>query len=397
MKLVIHDFAGHPFQTLLSSELAKRGHEVFHVYFKGDQGPKGKMIDEFYLKGSLRYIGINISKEYSKTNFIKRFFQDIQYSIKLENYLKDLHPDLVISANTPTWVQSRVIKICIKNKTKFVYWCQDFYSIAVTKLLTKKFFLLGKLIGEFIQRIEKKHFLSSDHIIHITEKFGEITDEWGINKDKVSIIHNWGALNEINVLQKKTNWLESNNLDPSIGRVLYSGTLALKHNPDLLIEVAKKLTDLEVVVIGSGIGIDKLKLIEDKYPNLKILPLQPFKDFEEVLASSDVLLGVIEEDAGEFSVPSKVLNYLCSGRPIVLAAPKENLSSKIIQQTKSGYVVAPQDKKGFVRSISKLMKNENERNEMGNNARLYAEERFDIRNVTDSFEDIFIKVLKRSY
>ena len=77
--------------------------------------------------------------------------------------------------------------------------------------------------------------------------------------------------------------------------------------------------------------------------------------------------------------------------------PKENLSSKIIQQTKSGYVVAPQDKKGFVRSISKLMKNENERNEMGNNARLYAEERFDIRNVTDSFEDIFFKVLKRSY
>ena len=40
MKILIHDFAGHPFQMTLSRELANRGHDITHAYFAGDTGPK---------------------------------------------------------------------------------------------------------------------------------------------------------------------------------------------------------------------------------------------------------------------------------------------------------------------------------------------------------------------
>ncbi|RYJ01060.1 MAG: glycosyltransferase WbuB, partial [Actinomycetales bacterium] len=30
MKVVVHDFSGHPFQVQLSRELARRGHDVVH-------------------------------------------------------------------------------------------------------------------------------------------------------------------------------------------------------------------------------------------------------------------------------------------------------------------------------------------------------------------------------
>ena len=32
MKIIVHDFAGHPGQLQLSRELARRGHEVEHQY-----------------------------------------------------------------------------------------------------------------------------------------------------------------------------------------------------------------------------------------------------------------------------------------------------------------------------------------------------------------------------
>ena len=32
MKIIVHDYAGHPFQVQLSRRLASRGHEVLHLY-----------------------------------------------------------------------------------------------------------------------------------------------------------------------------------------------------------------------------------------------------------------------------------------------------------------------------------------------------------------------------
>ena len=55
-----------------------------------------------------------------------------------------------------------------------------------------------------------------------------------------------------------------------------------------------------------------------------------------MLASATVLIGILEEDAGVFSVPSKVLSYLCAGRPIVLCAPAENLASRTLLEAEAG-------------------------------------------------------------
>ena len=40
--------------------------------------------------------------------------------------------------------------------------------------------------------------------------------------------------------------------------------------------------------------------------SLRLFPLQPIARFPEVLAAGDVLVAVLEADAGAYSVPSKV-------------------------------------------------------------------------------------------
>ena len=71
MNIIIHDYAGHPFQVELSRNLASRGHHVTHIYFAGDRGPKGNMkllmTDSDTL--SIEAVG---SQDYSKTNFMLR-------------------------------------------------------------------------------------------------------------------------------------------------------------------------------------------------------------------------------------------------------------------------------------------------------------------------------------
>ena len=55
--------------------------------------------------------------------------------------------------------------------------------------------------------------------------------------------------------------------------------------------------------------------------SLRCLGFQPFEVLPDVLGSADVLVAILEPDAGVFSVPSKVLSYFCAGRPVLLAVP----------------------------------------------------------------------------
>ena len=43
MRILVNDYAGHPFQLQLSRELARRGHTILHTYFADAKGPKGNL------------------------------------------------------------------------------------------------------------------------------------------------------------------------------------------------------------------------------------------------------------------------------------------------------------------------------------------------------------------
>jgi glycosyltransferase involved in cell wall biosynthesis len=89
-----------------------------------------------------------------------------------------------------------------------------------------------------------------------------------------------------------------------------------------------------------------------------------------------------------FSVPSKVLTYLCAQRPLLLAVPLENLAAKIVADNEAGYVLLPGDADGFLERADQLMQDTDLRGRLARNARNYAEANFDIQKIGDQFENI---------
>jgi glycosyltransferase involved in cell wall biosynthesis len=104
-----------------------------------------------------------------------------------------------------------------------------------------------------------------------------------------------------------------------------------------------------------------------------------------MLATADVLLVLLEPDAGTYSVPSKVLTYHCAGRAVLGAMPSDNLASKIITTNGSGIVVEPGDAAAFIEAAHRLVNDPDLRGRMGRAARGYAETSFDIDVITDRF------------
>jgi glycosyltransferase involved in cell wall biosynthesis len=391
--VMVHDYAGHPFTAELSRELARNGYIVHHVFFAGDKGPKGRNLRESDDPEPLTFHAISIDRDYSKTNLFVRRSCDIEYGNKIATLIEEVRPDIVLSGNTPTETQEPILKATKKRGAKFVFWCQDFYSIAAKEILSKRLPVLGSIIGSYYTHLEKRQMRNSDHIVHITEAFRQQTNEWGIPTEKVSVIPNWAAISAISVKNRDNPWSDAQKLS-SGRRIIYSGTLALKHNPRLLMALAESIDPPdELIVIANGVGMDWLREQKLGKPTLRCLPLQPIEVFEEVLASSDVLVAVIEEDAGRFSVPSKVLSYLCAERPIVLAAPADNLAAQIVKETGAGSISNPKDIDAFVSSAQAYLDNPADRLASGVAGRSYAERTFQIEKVADAFCKVFSKVL----
>lgn len=389
MRIFINEFCGHPFQIQLSRELAGRGHEVEHVFFSGNTStPKGP-VEGASINENLHIRGLNIEREFRKHSIRSRRAADIEYGTVVAEAIGRFRPDAILSANMPLDGQKILLNAAKKQNAKFIYWLQDVYSMAVRFVLGRKQKILADIGGAYYERLEKKLLQQSDSVICISDSFVDYVKKWGIEKDKIHLIENWSPLDEITPMPKDNPWARENGVATKFC-FMYSGTLGMKHRPQLLLELAKYLDtkrEAMLIVNAGGAGADWLhEQSSDLSPDVfRLQPFQPYERLSEVMAASDVLITLLDSDAGRFAVPSKTLAYLCAQRPILMAAPSVNQAAKVIGNARAGIVVSPDSPEEFVAAAKRLLDCPDERAAQAQSARAYAEQHFDIGLIADRF------------
>lgn len=399
MRILVHDYAGHAFPIQLSRELATRGYQVTHAFAGGLLTPRGPLEKRECDPVDFDVTEVPMSPDYraNKYKFFKRRGYELSYGDELITLVRRLRPEVIISGNTPTEAQFKMIRQAQSQDTPFISWVQDFYSLAVDRLARRKLPLFGPLVGAWYRHLDRRCLKASASVVAITKDFVPTLTEFGVLAPKITVIPNWAPLDELPLTAKRNSWSIRHGLEGKFV-FLYSGTLAMKHNPDLLWQLTlafRRNLDVRVVVISEGPGADYLrgKQASEGASGLMLLPFQQFSDMPAVLASASVLLTVLEREAGVFSVPSKVLTYHAAGRPILGAMPSENLATQIVREEKSGLCVEPEDAVGFISAAQKLHQDASIRTAMGLRARKYAEREFDMRRIADRFEAVIAKAV----
>ena len=392
MRIIVHDYAGHPFQVQLSRGLAERGHRVLHVYSGSTMTPRGELSLKVGDPDNFDIREIQLSRMIPKYDFFARYRLESQYAAKLAELAAAEQPDVILSANTPSIVQHRLMKQCRRRQTRLVTWVQDLYGLAAYRVLKKKLPGLGHVIGQTFVRLDQRSYRGSHANVVITEDFASILLDWGVPAERVHTIHNWAPLDALPLEARDNAWSREQQLRPGL-RFLYSGTLSIRHNPELLLRLAKFLEgypEAELLVVSQGAGIEWLRqqAAERRIANLRFFDFQPFEAMAEVIGSADALVTILEPDAGVFCVPSKVLTYMCAGRPQLLAVPPENLAARLVKQQHCGLVADPRNVDDFLESARTLCDNADLRRSLGDNARGYAEDKFDIDQICSRFEAV---------
>jgi colanic acid biosynthesis glycosyl transferase WcaI len=385
MRILVHDFPGHAFPVQLSRALAVRGHTVRHLCFPAFQAPKGPLARRSDDPDRFDVAFLELAAPFEKHSFVKRWRQERELAQRTEAAIAGFRPDAVLAGNAPLDVQAASYRGARGANAAFVYWLQDLVGFAMRKILGRKLWLPGTLVGMAYEAKERNLLRKSDAVVAITDDFRPLLEGWGIGADRLHVVENWAAREDVVPAGRDNAWAREHGL---IGRTvfLYSGTLGLKHDPSLLLDLAKSQPHAEIVVNSEGLGADWLRA--HAVPNLKILPFQPFARLGEVLASADILVAILEPDAGVFSVPSKVLTYLCAGRPLLVAIPPENLAARLVVREQAGLAAAPGDRAAFLAAAARLAADTDLRASMGAKALDYAAKTFDIAAIARRFEAI---------
>lgn len=393
MRIVVHDYPGHAFPVQLSRELARRDHKVLHLYFEEFQSPKGPLRPKPEDPAGLRIKPISLGEPFQKYSFVKRWLQEQTYGSKLVAEVEEFRPNVIIGGNAPLDPQAKLQAYARREKVGFAFWLQDVYGVAIDKILRNKLGeWLGGMVGNYYMKLERKLWRQSDQIVLITEDFKPLLRKEGIPDHGMPVIENWASLADLPPGNRDNPWRKQHGLDGKFV-FLYSGTLGLKHNPSLLVALATAFREdpnIAIVVVTEGIGRDWLaeRKAAEKLDNLILLPFQSYDVLPDVIATGDVLVVLLEPDAGVYSVPSKTLTYLCAKRPILGGIPTNNLAARLIARNHAGIAVDPSDLSGFVNGAHTLLESPEIRTQMANSAREYAETAFDIVAIADRFEAV---------
>jgi putative colanic acid biosynthesis glycosyltransferase WcaI len=156
--------------------------------------------------------------------------------------------------------------------------------------------------------------------------------------------------------------------------VTFAGTLGIAQALLTVLDAARLSGDsVQWALVGDGPMRDRLLQGAEKrkLTNLHLHPQVPLEEMPPLLAASDALLVTLAAHPtfADF-VPSKLIDFMAAGRPVLLAAAGE--SARLLENAGAGIAVAPEDPQALADAARWLVSHPDEAAEMARRGRAFA-------------------------
>jgi glycosyltransferase involved in cell wall biosynthesis len=177
-------------------------------------------------------------------------------------------------------------------------------------------------------------------------------------------------------------------------RVLYAGTVGLAQGIDVLIDAARAAGPdvVQVRIAGGGAEINEIdeQLQRGGVTNVRLLGIVPHTDVPGLYAEADV--GVVllrDRPIFEGAVPTKLLEAMAAGRPVVLGARGE--AARLVEEAGAGLVVPPEDPEALARAFRELAGDRPRRLRLGAAGRRWVCDRHARDHAVDRWEQVLVE------
>lgn len=167
---------------------------------------------------------------------------------------------------------------------------------------------------------------------------------------------------------------------------VYSGNIGVKQGLQGLVRAARMVKDRRIRIVICGDGAQRY-LIEQEVEglgNVRLLPLLPDQEYREMLADCDVAIITQVAGSGRAFFPSKLLNPLAFGRPILSVADTDSELARAVAEGGFGCNVLPDQSEALAEALERLAANPRQLAEWGRAGREWVEQ-FEQKRVLAAF------------
>lgn len=201
----------------------------------------------------------------------------------------------------------------------------------------------NKLFRRIAEKVSHWHYRQPDKIVVLSEQMrAQIKDITGLPDDKITVVP-----------QACESLYEREIHDPVLAeqlgdgfKVVFAGNISPAQSFETMIEAAQilkseGLTDIFWIIVGDGMSRGDVEKEVDRRGLREVFRFEghhPVGDIPKYTTLADVLVGcLVKSELLEATVPAKVMSYIASGRPLVLAMDGE-VRSLVEDEAKCGFV-----------------------------------------------------------
>ncbi len=304
-------------------------------------------------------------------------------------------PDVVIGTSPQLLVGLAGWWVATVQKVPFVFEVRDLWPESLVAVGVRDH---ESLMTRTLRRIAAFLYRKADRIVVVTPAFkGEIIKGYGVPEQKISVVEN-GV--ETNLFAAGP---ASEDLRAKLGLcrnfvVGYIGTMGDAHALDTVVEAAAKLQvstpDVQFLFVGEGARKQHVMELarQRELTNMLFLPQQPREEIPTYIRAADVcLVPLRKSDVFKTVIPTKMLEFLSCGRPVILSV--EGQAREIVEASQGGMAIEPENPDELVDAILTLRADRQLCATIGAKGRQYIEQNFSRASTAARYIDVLVSVL----
>lgn len=304
-------------------------------------------------------------------------------------------PDVVYAILPPLPLGWTIQRVPGRKRVPVVVNVQDIYPDIAVSLG----YLRNRAAIQFFRWMERSIYARAATVVVITDSFCRNLVKKGVPAEKIQVVPNWVDSQAIRPGPKDNAFRQQWGVNGNF-LVVYSGGMG--HNTSLpaLLQAARLLRaePFRFVLIGDGAHRKTLEetAAGQGISNVRFLPFQPWEAYPQVLAASDLQVVSLNESATAYSLPSKMLKIMSSGRPVLALARPESDVAKLVGEAGCGVVADPKDPQELADALRGLSGRRETLEQMGARGRTYLVEHFERARCVDAIESVLLRA-SRAY
>ncbi|MHB8656577.1 MAG: glycosyltransferase family 4 protein [Solirubrobacteraceae bacterium] len=314
-----------------------------------------------------------------RTSVAERYRQELTFMAAQSAATPFLgRPDVMVSASPSFPALLPAVANVRVRRIPWVLWLHDLLpdGATATGLVDDR----GAVI-RLARRLERAAYNAADRIVVLSSAFTANLVGKGVPEAKIELIYD--PATRVPLAHAAPGRTAGRLRILSMGNIGHSQGLtalvrAFEAHPDLI-------GDAQLQITGVGVAADEARA-EICSDRVRMLGIVEDQQLEEELQRTDIAFVSQRYEGSEFNIPSKLMNFMAYGLPVLAAVNPAGEVARIVRESGAGWVIDSSDPDALPREVARLSRHREEIAERAAISRTYADEHFTQAGFAARFE-----------